>query len=246
MKIIVYTCIVNNYDSLHPIPLNIQNENVRFVCFSDDTSLNADGWEVFSLSSPETLKNPALINRYHKFFPDKVLPECDWSIYIDGNISFNTPPHLLMTESIINKEIACFEHPVRNYLDQEVDAIIRHKKIPESKRSEAEAQVQYYYDAGLPAQMKLLTNFIIFRRFNSEKLKPAMEDWWIEFNNNIKRDQLSLNYVLWKNHIEVVVIEMDNNNDERIFSRLKHQKKGFKGLRRKVKRSLKNFFNGRS
>ena len=42
----------------------------------------------------------------------------------------------------------------------------------------------------------------------------AMEDWWTEIKYGSKRDQLSFNYVAWKNDLKFNYIDGDSRKNE--------------------------------
>ena len=49
----------------------------------------------------------------------------------------------------------------------------------------------------------------------------VMEDWWIEIKYGSRRDQLSFNYVAWKQNLKFNYIDGDIRNNE-FFSITKH------------------------
>jgi hypothetical protein len=52
-----------------------------------------------------------------------------------------------------------------------------------------------------------------------------MEDWWTEIKYNSKRDQLSFNYIVWKNKFNFVYLQGDSRNNEYFVSMGKHKGK---------------------
>jgi hypothetical protein len=68
-------------------------------------------------------------------------------------------------------------------------------------------QVNKYKIEGYPVHNGLAACTIILRRHNSPEIVKLGEDWWTEIKNNSKRDQLSFNYVAWKNKVSHSVIE---------------------------------------
>ena len=50
---------------------------------------------------------------------------------------------------------------------------------------------------------------VLFRRHNEKDCIKTMEDWWTEIKHNSKRDQLSFNYVAWKNNFKYNYLDGD-------------------------------------
>ena len=66
---------------------------------------------------------------------------------------------------------------------------------------------------------------VVFRRHNENDCINAMEDWWSEIKYNSKRDQLSFNYIAWKNKLNFNYIPGDSR-DNKYFLRIgKHKGK---------------------
>ena len=66
---------------------------------------------------------------------------------------------------------------------------------------------------------------VILRRHNEEDCIKLMESWWTEIQYNSKRDQLSFNYVAWKNKVKFNYIEGDSRNNEYFINVGKHKGK---------------------
>ena len=75
-------------------------------------------------------------------------------------------------------------------------------------------QLDKYATLGYPAQNGLITGMVILRRHNEQDCIDTMEDWWTEIKYGSKRDQLSFNYVAWKNNLKFNYMEGDSRNNE--------------------------------
>lgn len=204
-NIVVFTCITNNYDWLLP-PL-WTSPNVIYICFSDDPNLRCKGWEVRPLPSLPVLRDGNLANRFCKFFPWKILPAHKWSLYIDANIRLLIDPSPIITEALgIGAEIAIPNHPQRSDLWEEAGACKKLNKFTASDFAAIDAQLGRYESSGMPKGTGLTGNGIIFRSGQSERLLPVMEKWWIELSEGVKRDQISLPFVLWSTDVPIYKI----------------------------------------
>jgi hypothetical protein len=72
-----------------------------------------------------------------------------------------------------------------------------------------EKQINKYYNEGYPKNNGLICGGVILRRHNHPNVIDTMEDWWTEIKYNSKRDQLSFNYVAWKNNLKFNYIQGD-------------------------------------
>ena len=60
-------------------------------------------------------------------------------------------------------------------------------------------QMERYKKEGFPEEYGLLQSNIMLRKHNNADCIKLMEDWFKELKNGSHRDQLSFNYVSWKN-----------------------------------------------
>ena len=59
-------------------------------------------------------------------------------------------------------------------------------------------QMEFYRKEGLPSNTGILSTGIIIRKHNRPNVEEHCEKWWEQIKRWSHRDQLSLNYVLWK------------------------------------------------
>lgn len=194
--IIIYTCIAGKYDKhlmqVEPVP------GVRFVCFTDSVGyLKAPGWEVLPLASPARLTSGHDINRYHKFFPHRILPDARWSIYIDGNIRFEGDwRDMIARVRDAGAGMGTFWHPDGHNLSTEIDACHRYRKFDERDRTVIDGQIACYVRYGVNPELPIPTNNVLVRDHTAANLEPAMSLWWSQLFEFTKRDQISLPFVL--------------------------------------------------
>ena len=83
MKKVIYTVLTGGYDRL------TQPEAVRadydYICFTDNPGKGSDGvWQLRPI--PFETPDPITRARYAKLQPHVVLPEYDWSVFMDANL----------------------------------------------------------------------------------------------------------------------------------------------------------------
>lgn len=121
----------------------------------------------------------------------------DIGIWIDANVMIRGPldPFLDLVEQNPNAPIFGIPHPHRNCLYEEAQAVITHNKVNPEK---ARVQMSDYAAQGYPKHNGLIeTNFMIYN-LRHPRIAEVLEAWRTEVSGSTHRDQLSLNYVLWK------------------------------------------------
>ena len=75
-------------------------------------------------------------------------------------------------------------------------------------------QMNRYVKEHYPPNNSLAVTMQLLRRHNQKDCIKAMEKWWEEIKYNSKRDQLSFNYIAWKQNLKFNYIEGDARNNE--------------------------------
>jgi hypothetical protein len=190
-KIAVYTCIINNYDRLNEIKK--VEEGIDYICFSDNEFSN-NTWRIIKVKNDLNLDN-SRFSKHPKILPHLYLKDYDISIWIDGNIEVQGNIHELLNS--LND--TCFHicrHPSRNCLYKEATIVIAYRVASPQLVAD---QIAKYKNQRFPENNGLIAGGVIIRNHNDLVCKSIDEQWWQEILNFSKRDQLSFNYVAWKN-----------------------------------------------
>lgn len=208
MRKVIYTCLTGNYDDLKQ-PL-VSSSEWDYICFSDCLPEGVQGcWEIRRI--PKSFRSSSLASRYPKILPHRVLPEYDWSLYIDANLQISSRElYEIVDRHIANNDIFCqVPHPFRDCIYDELSVCYIDGKIgfPIARRINKQL-----HEAGFPRHAGLNENNIILRCHNHKSVMTIGEEWWQLFNSGQRRDQLSLRYILWKNHLSPVPLLGDGIN----------------------------------
>ena len=65
----------------------------------------------------------------------------------------------------------------------------------------------------------------VLRRHNEQDVVDSMEDQWVELKYNSKREQLSFNYIAWKNKLKFSYIQGDSRDNKYFLNMGKHRGK---------------------
>lgn len=191
MNIIVYTCIVDGYDDLlEPVCVDT---DIDYYCVSERPVHPGSLWRHIPIST--CYSDPAATNRYVKMHPHEFFPDADLSIYVDGNIRIVSSPVALVQKAMSQASIALYQHFSRNCV---YDEAAECSAVGHDWLWRVNAQMERYRQDGFNAGSGLFEGNVIIRRHNQPQIIQLMDLWWAEYLGGVKRDQLSLPYLLWK------------------------------------------------
>lgn len=208
---VVYTCITGGYDSLIE-PKQI-TQGFDYICFTDNPLLTSTTWDVRPM--PEGLENLSKVKqqRYVKLNPHKFFSEYTMSVWVDGNIAIKGDLNEFI-DLILTGDTSVYvpQHPTRSCIYEESKAVLGMRK---DVKEIVNPQMERYKAEGFPKDYGLLQSNILLRIHNDNNCVRLMEAWFNELKDNSHRDQLSFNYVLWKNDdINVAYMDKDICNSK--------------------------------
>lgn len=198
-RIAVYTCIIGKYDMLQE-PL-VCPDNIDYYAITDFDIPMDSKWKRIDANEFEEIKDfsAPLKNRYFKINPHLVFKNYRYSVYVDGNFRICTD----FTEHVNRMSKLGFSH----FLHSKRTCAYQEANVCKLLGKETELNILNYTkrlkENGFPENYGLLACDILVREHNKESCIKIMEQWWYEFKNYVKRDQLSLPFVLYKNEIRV-------------------------------------------
>ena len=212
-KKVVYTCITGDYDRL--IDPKVVSEDFDYICFTDSDKLQSDVWKIMPLPEETNELTQVKKQRFIKTHPHLVLKDYDYSIWVDGNMEIVGGMNDFI-KNIDVKDASIFipKHPVRKCIYAEERAVISMKK---DKSEITNPQIKRYKSEKFPKDYGLVQSNIIFRKHNDKDCIKIMDEWWEEIKNGSHRDQLSFNYICWKNKDIKVIFLNDKTCDSKWF-----------------------------
>lgn len=203
-KIAVYTAITGKYDTLYE-PL-YKSPDCDYIIYTDMELPENTIWQKREMPKDSYYLSLGNYQRakYFKIFPDRLFPEYDYSIWVDGNITIvgDLAPFV---ERMGEKWMAEFKHPNNDCVYQEAFSIVSQGK---SKGRDVKAQINSYKKEGFPEKFGLFENSFIVRKHNHPECIDLMNSWWEQMEKYTWRDQLSLSYTLWKNGYDIDTIQV--------------------------------------
>jgi hypothetical protein len=214
-KRVVYTAIFGEKDKLLKpkyIPYNFD-----FLCYTD-SCLKSNIWRV--IKKEPTDEDPVRSAKVYKILPHKYLEIYDYSIWADGNLRVRGNLNKLIDNYLKDYPLAVFDHAQlpdkRNCIYKEAETLYKmHEKGKGKANVEIiKKQMSKYREDEYPEGNGLLSGMILIRKHNDDKVIRLMMDWWSEISKFSRRDQLSFNYVAWKNDFKINYILGDSRNNE--------------------------------
>jgi hypothetical protein len=191
LRVLVYTSIFGNYDSLKD--QEQQNIDCDFLHFSSPHEELGD--------------NPRLQAKYYKVLPHRLLGNgmgYDYTIWIDGSIQVESPKFAEYMVSQAKDSWAMFKHPWRDCIYQEIAEAHDMKKYLDQPMIE---QGCAYEEDCMPKNYGLQACTIICRNTKNLEVMGLCELWWREILKWGIKDQVSLPYVLHKNNSKVNICD---------------------------------------
>ncbi len=188
MSVIVYTCVTGGYDNIRP-PLASPEPGVRFICFTDvPVLLDEPPWEFRPVhrvtgTSGYSARRTACLP---KMLPHLMLPECEYSIWHDGNFRLSASASRIAAHAA-DKDLALHVHPSRDCVYQEADALLAGGF---GDAALIHREVVRYRGQGHPEHAGLWACGMVVRRHTSAAA-ALNERWWGLYTDGSELDQMS-------------------------------------------------------
>lgn len=192
-SMVIYTAIIGDYDELKT-PKQVLND-CSYVCFTDKENIKSDVWQIRHVNSGD---DPRKTVREYKMFPHKFLSEYKTSIWVDASLELQGNMWEYIKKYQYSSPILLFPHPYRICIYEEAAACIHYNM---AEKEVILKQINTYYENEYPVNNGLVCGGCIVRQHQNRDIQVLMEEWWNEVCTYSKRDQLSLPYLMWKNHI---------------------------------------------
>lgn len=202
-KIVIYSCTFGGYDQIKE-PL-VTDSRFEYIFISDTISDDKNSIWNFIYFDKRTMGSSES-SRYVKMHPHQFFPDAEYSVYIDAKMQITDPSFYNLIIGAIGKNIlwGSMQHPDRDCSYDEAVAAVEQLRAPYFK---ARKQMRYFASCGFPRHYGLTENCVILRKHNDSKVRKIDTEWWaIYARYKTGRDQLSLQFVTWKENFLVTTI----------------------------------------
>ena len=191
-RIALCTCIMGNYDTLR-LPEHL-SPDIDYFLFTDRPT---DGYGVFQVRVLEHLgADSTRTSRHIKLHPHHYLADYDMVVWCDANIivrgDLRTRLDLFAASGL---SLAFSPHPLRKCLYQEAVVCVQSGK---DRAERIVPQMLGYQCEGYPFNHGLIEANFFACRPQRRETRAFFDAWWDQLTQGSQRDQLSVNYVLWK------------------------------------------------
>ena len=215
LKVVVYTAITGTYDSiLEPM---VTDENVDYVCFTDDKKLQPSIWNLEILKKDNL--DSSRLSRKVKTMPDQFFSGYDLSIWVDANLQIRGSLLEYAESYMRGCDMLCFPHPWRNCVYEEAAVV---KKLGLDNNYLVDRQIDFLKQDGFPMDYGLVAGGCLVRFHNKDAIKQFGQKWWSMILNGSKRDQLSMTYACWKMKVPYDISDLNILNNKYLL-RLNHK-----------------------
>jgi len=204
-KDVVFTALFGGYESLNELEI-LKNPNTRYICFTDDSSLRSETWEIF-LVNPINKTSPSRASREIKMLGHRHFPDGTRSLYIDNTVRLRIDGAKVLDVWLKESDVAFMLHSSRKTVRGEFFACSVYELDQQKKIWE-----QYsHYRKNYPAVLDQRPHWGgMIARVNSSTTDKFMETWKEQFDQFTRRDQLSINVSSVISGVKVGSIEGEN------------------------------------
>jgi len=196
----VYTAIFGDYDILKE-PIYTDN-NIKYICFTD-TKYKSKVWDVRVVERTEP--TPRRDARKIKVLSHEYI-DTPVSLWIDGGRMVIKNPVPYVKEALKKADLLAGVHGKRDCIYDEARRCI---KAGKGNHLEISQQMLRYLAEDYPEHNGLINSTVLIRRITPELIQLE-KDWWYEIKNGCVRDQVSFNYVAWKNNFNYSFVKWRN------------------------------------
>lgn len=201
-EITVFTAIYWGIDTLKKQPQ--QDIPVRWVCFTDDENIKCEDWareqRDIRVVAPHKHLHPRMQAKYFRTHPYDYL-DSKIVFYMDGSARLkktNSISHFV-GQYLDKSDILTFQHPERNCIyDEAVFCKTREKYL----WLPMEDQVTRYWMKWYPKNYWLTWTWVLITKKSNTKIIDFLHKRWTECLEWTYQDQLSFDYLVWKEWIK--------------------------------------------
>ena len=213
-KLVIVTANIGQFDNIRED--HYRQTNCRFVMFTDDKDAKSSLWELIQIR--RKFVDPRQESRMYKWLFHKYLPDVEYSLWVDADVSIKIDINELIGKYLKNADIAIYPHRARNCIYKEAEKCIELKL---DYVNVIKKQIEEYRLENYPDNNGLHESHIMLRR-HTEEIKRFNEAVWANICSGSLRDQLSLNYIAWK--LGIKINNLPNSEQANSFHRLGHNR----------------------
>ncbi len=191
MTVTVFTAALGTTDTVRA-PLEV-DPAVRYLCFSDRPVVQPYEW-----IQTEPTDDPRSASRKLKILADHDELQADLTLWHDASYQLHRALSWVR-DGLKNADMVALRHPRRNRIEDEAPIVAKYGYLTIDL---ALAHVARYRDEGFTENV--LTSGGLLARRVSAKMQRFNTVWWGEVQQWGGRDQASLDYSAWREHVRIL------------------------------------------
>lgn len=195
----VFTTVLGQTDTLRPPA--IIHPAIRYVCFLDHPQpLPAPYIPVYIDSQQD---GAATLSRRLKILADHpLLGTPDVTLWHDAAYQLLSDPYAVLATTLADADVLAMQHPHRTQIEDEAAVIAR---LGYMTAETLAAQIVTYRADGFPVQSCITSTGYCLRRM-TPTVRAFNRRWWDEVAHWGWRDQMSVDYAIWKTGVRLAYI----------------------------------------
>lgn len=185
-KKVLYTVLTGNYERLNE--LEIKDDAIRAICFTDDPALTSSTWEIIQIN-PAFEGDSVRSQREIKLIGHPALHAYDQWLYIDNTVKLLQKPSLIIDSWLGDCDVAIPQHSYRESVEHEFEIVLKQKLDSYERITEQLGHYRKFHQRCLTE--KPLWTAIIARN-NTAEVREWSLMWWRHVLRYSRRDQLSV------------------------------------------------------
>jgi len=190
MNVVMYSAIMGGRDRPRDIHA-LKEDGVDYVLFYDGEP-DATGWEFRPAPDVCRGREPRLATRYLKANAHLLFPQCDVSVWCDGNLLPRVPVSELV-EQLGERDLMTPAHPDDPNPYVHAHRVMRYRY---DAIGNVRAMVRRMRQDGFSEEGLSETGLLVRRHTPRTAAVNAL--WWKLIRDTSSRDQVSLQYAVWK------------------------------------------------
>jgi hypothetical protein len=195
VRVVAFTCVLGPTPDTVRVPTSI-NARVRYICLTDRPS-SPFPYQHVPVTTPSGPRAAELYARQLKILADHpALDGADVVLWHDAAFQLTTDPAAVAHHALERhpeRDVLAFRHPDRTQIEDEAVAIA---KCGYADHATCAAQAASYRAEGFTQTAITSTGYSLRRR--TPKVQAFNRLWWDEVTRWCWRDQMSVDYALWK------------------------------------------------
>ena len=190
----IYTAMIGGYDEIKQ-PM-VVDDRFDYILFSNEIKEDRVGiWQVKPI--PYYNEDNTRVCRYVKTHPNELLPEYEFSIWMDANLQICTSFVYERAIELHNEgfAISSMWHLTRHCIYDEAFTVVN---MMVEREDVVVKWCHQLRKEKFPRNLGLCETNLLFRKHNHSVTSKINMLWWQCIDKYSRRDQLSFNYVLWK------------------------------------------------